>query len=65
MTVAREPRVAIKSPSGITPEEACDARARAWAYVFDCWEQKKVASADSGEEKARKEKYVSPNRTTS
>jgi hypothetical protein len=26
---------------GITPEQARDARARAWAYVFKCWHAKK------------------------
>ena len=31
-----------------TPQEACDARARAWGYVFRCYEAKKgVASASS------------------
>ena len=34
------PRLMSKLMSGITPEQACDARARAWAYVFSCWQAK-------------------------
>jgi hypothetical protein len=48
----------------VAPEEARGLRARAWRFVFDCWEQKKAASENSGEERARKEKYVSRNQTT-
>jgi hypothetical protein len=29
-------------PSGITPEPARDARARAWAFVFDCFARKRA-----------------------
>jgi hypothetical protein len=29
--------ITLKPTSGITPEQAHDARARAWAYVFDCF----------------------------
>jgi hypothetical protein len=56
--------VATKTDTGITPDRALDARARAWRFVFDCWEQKKAAGEDGGEEPARKEsKDVSRNQT--
>jgi hypothetical protein len=29
--------ITAKPLRGITTEQACDARARAWAYVFDCF----------------------------
>jgi hypothetical protein len=32
--------IGVKSLSGITPEQACNARARAWAYVFDCFHRR-------------------------
>ena len=35
-------RIVHTSPS-ITPEQARDARARAWAFVFQCWQAKKGA----------------------
>lgn len=37
------PRVALKATSGITDEQARDARARAWSYIFDCHAKKKAA----------------------
>ena len=36
-----EPQVAIRLLLGITPEQARDARVRAWAYVFQSWYTKK------------------------
>ena len=49
---------------GVAPEQARSLRARAWRFVFDCWEQKKAAGRVGGEEHARKEsKDVSRNRT--
>ena len=49
---------------GVTPEQARSLRARAWRFVFDCWEQKKAAGEVGGEEHARKEsKDVSRNQT--
>jgi hypothetical protein len=57
-------RLVVRSRPAISPEEARDARARAWRFVFDCWEQKKAAGEVGGEEHARKEsKDVSRNRT--
>jgi hypothetical protein len=58
-------RIIVKSAPSISPEEASNARARAWRFVFDCWEQKKAAGEVGGEEHARKESNdVSRNRTT-
>ena len=37
------PRVVVKPNSDISLEEARDARARAWVFVFDCYEKKKAA----------------------
>jgi hypothetical protein len=34
---------------GITPEQARDARARAWAFVFQCWQQKEMAAEPAPE----------------
>ena len=42
-------RIVVKPNPGVTPEEARDARVRAWRFVFDCWEQKKTAGEDGGE----------------
>ena len=57
-------RIARRFHPNITPEQACDTRARAWRFVFDCWEQKKAAGKVGGEEHARKEfKDVSRNQT--
>jgi len=48
----------------VAPEPARSLRARAWRFVFDCWEQKKAAGEVGGEEHARKEsKDVSRNQT--
>ena len=53
MKSTNELRVIVKL-GGITPEQARDVRARAWRFVFDCYEQKKAAAADGGEEHAMK-----------
>ena len=34
---------------GVEPEQARSLRARAWRFVFDCWEQKKAAGVSDGE----------------
>jgi hypothetical protein len=44
-----EPQVAIRSHSGISLEQARDARARAWAFVFQCWQQKEMAAEPAPE----------------
>jgi hypothetical protein len=33
----------LKSSTGITPEQARDARVRCWLYIFDCHAKKKAA----------------------
>jgi hypothetical protein len=50
------PRIILRSHPGITPEQACDARARAWAFVFCCW-QKKGAETNSGGEDGLKSSH--------
>ena len=37
------PRVTVKATPDITEEQARDARARAWAFIFDCHAKKKAA----------------------
>jgi hypothetical protein len=32
------------SPADVTSEQASDARARAWAFVFRCWQEKQKAA---------------------
>ena len=39
---------------GVTPEQTRDARARAWAFVFQCWQEKQKAAPASRPD-ARKE----------
>jgi hypothetical protein len=41
----------------VTPEQARDARARAWRFVFDRWEQKKAAGKDGAEDDASEEYF--------
>ena len=58
-----ESRVVVR-PSSISPEEALDARARAWAYVFASFErhQSKKGGPDTAPDDARKESnHVSRN----
>jgi hypothetical protein len=38
--------IVVKPLSGISPEQARDARARAWAFVFQCWHAKKGEQHD-------------------
>ena len=42
----------VKATPGITEEQAREARARAWHFVFGRWEQKKAAVKDGGEDDA-------------
>jgi len=48
-------RIVHRPATGLTPDEARDARARAWRFVFDRWEQKKAAAKDGGEDDASEE----------
>jgi len=45
--------IAVKPLPGIPPEQARDARARAWAFAFRCWQEKTAKQApSSGDYKA-------------
>jgi hypothetical protein len=39
----------FRTDSGVSPEQARDVRARAWAFTFDCW-RKKVAETNACED---------------
>jgi hypothetical protein len=43
---AGEPQVAIRLLSDMTSEQARDARARAWSFVFQCWQEKQKAACE-------------------
>ena len=55
-------RIFTPSPSDISPEQARDARARAWAFVFQCWQAKKMAAEPTPQPDGRdgKEGAMSP-----
>jgi hypothetical protein len=38
--------IAVEWLLGTTPEQVRDARARAWAYIFQCWDAKKGEQHD-------------------
>jgi hypothetical protein len=40
---------ALTPLSGISPEQARDIRARAWAFVFQCWQEKQMAAEPTAE----------------
>jgi hypothetical protein len=42
--VASRADTTLKPDAGLTSEQARDARARAWAYVFQCWQEKQDAA---------------------
>src|SRR5829696_3845588 len=41
--------IEVKSLPNIAPEQTRDARARAWSFVFECYEDNKAAGAIRGE----------------
>lgn len=43
-------RIVYVPRSDTTPEQACDVRARAWRYVFDCYAKKKAGVRGAGDE---------------
>jgi hypothetical protein len=45
--VATRADISLNPATGKTPEQARDARARAWAYVFRCHESKNPAAGPS------------------
>jgi hypothetical protein len=42
--VATRADIPAKLAGSLTPRQAGDARARAWAYVFQCWQGKQSAA---------------------
>jgi hypothetical protein len=40
----------FRTDSGVSPEQARDARARAWAFTFDCWRKKVAETTNEGED---------------
>ena len=44
--MSEETRLFQRLHPGVTSEQARDARARAWAFVFECWETKKGEEHD-------------------
>ena len=42
-------RIVVRS-SSLSPEEARNARARAWHYVFECYERHRAARGKNGED---------------
>jgi hypothetical protein len=47
--VATKIDITLRSTPGTTPEQARDARARAWVFIFDCY-AKKTARTRGGED---------------
>jgi hypothetical protein len=46
------PRILCREHPGIPPEQARDARARAWTFAFRCWQEKSAKQApNSGDYK--------------
>jgi len=46
---------AVTPLSGISPEQARDTRARAWAFVFQCWQEKQMTTEPAAEPHGRNE----------
>lgn len=44
--------IIVKPTPGLTPEQALDARARAWRFIFDCHEKKAAAHTQSSDHDA-------------
>ena len=47
------PRTVLRPSPGTTPEQARDIRARAWAYIFGCYEKHKGASESNSTDTTR------------
>ncbi len=43
---ANSPNIVVKPTCALSPEQARDARARAWAFVFECHAKKRGRLAD-------------------
>ena len=57
----------LKPDAGLTSEQLRDVRARAWSYVFECFNRhtKKKAAPASGPDDAKESKSVSRQRHNS
>ncbi len=44
--------IVVKPNPGVTPKQARDARARAWMYIFRCYEDHKAAG-ETGQDEAK------------
>jgi hypothetical protein len=36
--------IAVKPLPGVSSDQACDARAKAWDYIFQCWQETQNAA---------------------
>jgi len=57
--MSNAPRIVLRPNPGVTTEQACNARAHAWAYAFSCFnsrsEQEAATSSVSRPDDARKD----------
>lgn len=53
--------ITLKRATGLTPEQARDVRARAWIYVFQCWQEKQKAAEHAPEPGGRDDVKESKN----
>jgi hypothetical protein len=56
-------QIVVRPLPGTTPEQARDARARAWTYVFQTWHTKKGAQHDLTKEPTPKAAKNRPRKT--
>jgi hypothetical protein len=47
--------ITVTPLSSILPEQARDTRARAWAFVFQCWQEKRMTTEPAAEPHGRNE----------
>jgi hypothetical protein len=45
--------IVVRALPGVTPEQTRDARARAWAFVFQCWQEKQKPAKPAPEPDGR------------
>ena len=53
------PRIVIVSRSSISPKETRDVRARAWSYIFGCYEKRKAAGEVGGDDTRKENQHAS------
>jgi hypothetical protein len=51
--VSGAPQLVCRSNPSISAEQARDARARAWAYIFQCWQEKQKPAEPTPEPNER------------